>query len=110
VVLHTDGGGVRPAALNPIEGVDKVVRFFAGLARKRVAPPSPLLHLGRVNSLPGYVTLEPDGLPQTTALEVREGRVAAIYIVRNPEKLAVVRAQLRGSGVPAERAVAAREG
>jgi RNA polymerase sigma-70 factor (ECF subfamily) len=95
VVLHTDGGGVRPAALNPIAGADRVVRFFAGLARKRAAPPSPLLHLGRINSLPGYVTLEPDGLPQTTALEVRDGRIAAIYVVRNPEKLAAVQAQLR---------------
>ena len=95
VVLHTDGGGIRPAALNPIEGADKVVRFFAGLARKRAAPASPLLHFGRINALPGYVTLEPDGLPQTTALEIRDGRIAAIYIVRNPEKLAVVQAQLR---------------
>jgi RNA polymerase sigma-70 factor, ECF subfamily len=95
VVLHTDGGGIRPAALNPIEGADKVARFFAGLARKRAAPASPLLHFGRINALPGYVTLEPDGLPQTTALEIRDGRIAAIYIVRNPEKLAAVQAQLR---------------
>ncbi|MBI0536736.1 sigma-70 family RNA polymerase sigma factor [Roseomonas sp. KE2513] len=95
VVLRTDGGGVRPAALNPIAGADRVGRFFAGLARKRAAPPSPLLHLGRVNALPGYVTLEPDGLPQTTALEIRDGRIAAIYIVRNPEKLGQVRAAVR---------------
>lgn len=94
-VLHADGGGVRPAALNPIIGADKVGRFFAGLARKRTTPHPPLLHLGRVNTLPGYVTLEPDGLPQTTALEVRDGRIAAIYVVRNPDKLAMIRTQLR---------------
>ncbi|WP_424137043.1 sigma-70 family RNA polymerase sigma factor [Roseomonas chloroacetimidivorans] len=96
VVLHTDGGGIRPAALNPILGAEKVGRFFAGLARKRAAP-APLLHLGRINTLPGYVTLEPDGLPQTTALEVQDGRITAIYIVRNPEKLAMIRAHLPGS-------------
>jgi RNA polymerase sigma-70 factor (ECF subfamily) len=96
VVLHTDGGGIRPAALNPISGAVKVGRFFAGLARKRATPPAPLLHLGRINSLPGYVTLEPDGLPQTTALDIRDGRVVAIYVVRNPEKLAAVQAGLRG--------------
>ncbi|HTI86591.1 MAG TPA: sigma-70 family RNA polymerase sigma factor [Alphaproteobacteria bacterium] len=95
VVLRSDGGGVRLAALNPIEGADKVVRFFAGLVRKRVAPPSPLLHLGRINTLPGYVTLEPDGLPQTTALDIRDGRIIAIYVVRNPEKLTALQAQLR---------------
>lgn len=86
VVLHTDGGGIRPAARNLILGADKVRRFIAGLARKY--PAGELVHLGRVNTLPGYVTLEADGLPQTTALEIREGRIAAIYIVRNPEKLA----------------------
>ncbi len=86
VVLRTDGGGVRSAALNPITGVRKVASFFAGIARKHPGRP-PLVHLGRVNALPGYVTMEADGLPQVTALEIRDGRIGAIYVVRNPEKL-----------------------
>jgi RNA polymerase sigma-70 factor (ECF subfamily) len=94
VVLHTDGGGIRSAARNLIAGAGRVGRFFAGLARKHPAPIPPLLHLGRINSLPGYVTLEQDGLPQTTALEIRDGRILAIYVMRNPEKLAAVRARL----------------
>ncbi|MCI0752853.1 RNA polymerase sigma factor SigJ [Teichococcus vastitatis] len=89
-VLHTDGGGIRPAALNPVFGADWVGRFFAGLARKLPGVP-PLLHLGRINGLPGFVTLEPDGLPQTTALELRDGRISAIYIIRNPGKLLSLR-------------------
>ncbi|WP_207538927.1 sigma-70 family RNA polymerase sigma factor [Sabulicella rubraurantiaca] len=93
VVLHTDGGGVRPAARNLIAGAEKVGRFFAGLARKRSAAPE-LLHLGRINALPGFVTLEADGLPQTTALEIRDGQVVAIYVMRNPDKLGAVRARL----------------
>ncbi|MDO9707754.1 sigma-70 family RNA polymerase sigma factor [Paracraurococcus lichenis] len=88
VVLQSDGGGLRHAALKPILGADRVVRLFLGLARKRPAAPPPLLHLGRINGLPGYVTLEPDGIPQSTALEVVEGRIVAIYVMRNPEKLA----------------------
>jgi RNA polymerase sigma-70 factor (ECF subfamily) len=95
VVLHTDGGGIRNAARNLILGPEKVGRFFAGIARKRAEPP-PLLHLGRINSLPGFVTLEADGLPQTTALDIRDGRIVAIYIMRNPEKLGSVRARLSG--------------
>ncbi len=94
-VLHTDGGGIRLAALNPIEGADRIVRFFVGLARRRDEGITALLHLGLVNTLPGYVTLEADGLPQSTALEIRDGRIAAIYVVRNPEKLAAVQARLR---------------
>ncbi len=89
VVLRTDGGGVRSAALNPVLGTEKVARFFAGLARKYPGRP-PLVHLGRINALPGYVTMEADGLPQVTALELREERITAIYVVRNPEKLGAV--------------------
>jgi RNA polymerase sigma-70 factor, ECF subfamily len=85
-VIHTDGGGVRPAALRPILGAEKALRFLAGIARKRPAPPA-LLHAGRLNGLPGFITLEADGLPQATTLELRDGAIAAIYIVRNPRKL-----------------------
>lgn len=93
VARHADGGGIRPALRNLIESAEKVGRFFAGLARKRMAALE-LLHLGRINALPGFVTLEADGLPQTTALEIRDGRIVAIYVMRNPDKLGAVRARL----------------
>ncbi|MCQ4159331.1 sigma-70 family RNA polymerase sigma factor [Roseomonas sp. GC11] len=90
VALHADGGGLRPAALNPIQGAPKVIRFFCALSRKSGGVLPPVLHLGRINSAPGYVTLEADGLPQTTALEIRAGQIVAIYVVRNPEKLSAL--------------------
>ncbi|WP_439595658.1 RNA polymerase sigma factor SigJ [Falsiroseomonas sp.] len=93
VVLHTDGGGVRSSALNLITGADRVARFFLGLAAKWPGQAAPL-HVGRINTLPGFVTLEADGLPQTTALEWHEGRIVAIYMVRNPAKLAAIRTGL----------------
>jgi len=87
VAVHTDGGGIRPAARNLILGREKAARFFLGLARKTPVGEVSLLHIGRINGLPGFITREPDGLVQTTALEVAAGRICAIYIVRNPEKL-----------------------
>jgi RNA polymerase sigma-70 factor (ECF subfamily) len=48
---------------------------------------SKLLRAGFVNGLPGFITLEDDGELQTTALEIEDGKVAAIYVVRNPDKL-----------------------
>ena len=87
VEFHTDGGGVRPAALNVITGRDKIIAFFAGVARKAGGALPRILHVGTINAAPGLVTLEQDGLPQTTALEVENGRIKAIYVVRNPEKL-----------------------
>ena len=49
--------------------------------------PSKLVHVGLINGLPGFVTREADGELQTTALEIEDGRIAAIYVVRNPDKL-----------------------
>jgi len=87
VEFHTDGGGVRPAALNVIAGRDKVMAFFTGIARKTGGALPRILHVGTINAAPGLVTLESDGLPQTTALEIDDGRIKAIYVVRNPAKL-----------------------
>jgi RNA polymerase sigma-70 factor (ECF subfamily) len=90
----TDGGGVRNAALNPILGRERAVRLFAGLARKAGGAAPAVLRRGPINGLPGFVTVEPDGALQTTALEIRDGLVAAVYVVRNPHKLAHVAALL----------------
>ncbi|WP_052215061.1 sigma-70 family RNA polymerase sigma factor [Belnapia sp. F-4-1] len=106
VILHTDGGGIRNAALNLIRGAEKVTRFFAGLSRKGRQARVPLLHLGRINSLPGYITLEADGLPQTTALDIKNGRIVAIYIVRNPEKLGAVQARLSAEVATVQQGIA----
>ncbi|WP_414653822.1 sigma-70 family RNA polymerase sigma factor [Geminicoccus sp.] len=86
VIVYTDGGGKRPAALNPIRGLRNAVRFFEGLARKRhLIPRSGRLAL--ISGTPGFVTLEQDGIIQTTALDIEDGRIMAIYIIRNPDKL-----------------------
>lgn len=87
VVLRADGGGQRRAALNPIVGDDRVARFFAGLARKAAGWPARLLHAGWIDGLPGYVTVDRNGVLQTMAVAVEAGQVTAIYVVRNPDKL-----------------------
>jgi len=87
VSIHADGGGKRPAALKPIvgfEAVMKVHQILADIFRKNA---SKLVRAGYVNGLPGFVTLEGDGELQTTALEIENGKIAAIYVVRNPDKL-----------------------
>jgi hypothetical protein len=71
---------------NPIHGLPKMLRLFAGLARKHAFRPE-LLRLATIDGLPGYVSIDRGELLQTTALEIRDGRVAAIYITRNPDKL-----------------------
>jgi RNA polymerase sigma-70 factor, ECF subfamily len=87
VSVHADGGGKRPAAMQPILGREAVMKLHATLAAQFRQNGSKLVRVGFVNGLPGFITLEADGELQTTALEIEDGKVAAIYVVRNPDKL-----------------------
>jgi RNA polymerase sigma-70 factor, ECF subfamily len=86
-VLYTDGGGKRPAALNPIHGADKIARLLAALARKAAPAEEWRFRPARINGAPGYILAEPDGAKQTVAFDVQDGRITAVYVVRNPDKL-----------------------
>lgn len=86
VAIHADGGGKVLAFRNVVRGLDRALRLFAGLKRKHPVLPR-LIRPMLVDGLPGYVSIERGEVLQTTALELREGRIAAIYIVRNPDKL-----------------------
>lgn len=106
VAIHADGGGRVPAFRNVIRGIDRALRLFAGLRRKYRDAPVALLRLTTIDGLPGYVSRERGGVLQTTALDVRDGRIAAIYIVRNPDKLRHVAAALglSSSAAPSKQA------
>ena len=85
--LLSDGGGLKPAALNPIRGADKIARFFAGLAAKGVFAGESQPRFTLINGLPGFISVDGAGTLQTTALELDGERIVAVYVVRNPEKL-----------------------
>lgn len=87
VSIHADSGGKRPAALVPILGRDAVLDLFRQVIGRLGLGFSTLVRLAFVNGLPGFVTLEADGHLQTTALDIEDGRIAAIYVMRNPDKL-----------------------
>ena len=86
-VLYTDGGGKRVAALKPIRGADKIARFFESIARKNAALATIGARAAIVNGMAGFVLQEDDGSIDTMAFEHRDGRIVAIYVVRNPDKL-----------------------
>jgi RNA polymerase sigma-70 factor, ECF subfamily len=87
VSVHTDGGGKRPAATRPLFGYEAVMKLHHALAELFRRHGSTLVRAGYINGLPGFITRESDGELQTTALDIEDGKVAAIYIVRNPDKL-----------------------
>jgi RNA polymerase sigma-70 factor (ECF subfamily) len=84
-VLYSDGGGKRLAALNPIYGRDKIVRFLVGVTKKF---PVESLRVDRVaiNGLAGFVIWTAEG-PETMSFAFDDDRIVGIYAVRNPDKL-----------------------
>lgn len=87
IEVHTDGGGRVRAALNVLHGKARAARFFAGLARKWPWSPAAGLKTCVVNGSPGFVARDHWGGLQTTAIDIVDGQIRAIWIVRNPEKL-----------------------
>ncbi|MCJ8521488.1 RNA polymerase sigma-70 factor (ECF subfamily) [Pseudorhizobium tarimense] len=87
VSLHSDGGGKRPAALRLLFGLDDVMKVQRSLVRFFEKGGWELVRITMVNGLPGFITREADGELQTTALDIEDGKVTAIYVMRNPDKL-----------------------
>ena len=88
----TDGGGKVRAALNVIEGADRVAQFLVEVTRHRQRPDAWWrddfrVRFAAVNGLPGVIVEGREGPVQTTAFEIEDGLIRALYVVRNPEKL-----------------------
>ncbi|HXB67923.1 MAG TPA: RNA polymerase sigma factor SigJ [Candidatus Acidoferrales bacterium] len=94
-VLYSDGGGKVSAALNPIFGADRVVRFLIGVGRKL---PALTVQFAEVNGGIGVVLLNAGKLDAgrldagrpfgVMALDLTsDGRIASLYFVSNPDKL-----------------------
>ncbi len=94
-IVYTDGGGVKTSAINPIYGADKSARFFIGLLRKSMARDATTdITFEMINGVPGVVLYLDGVLDQTLSIDIRDGKIAVIYVVRNPEKLGAVAAEL----------------
>ncbi|CAD7027549.1 RNA polymerase sigma factor SigJ [Pseudorhizobium endolithicum] len=87
VSMHSDGGGKRPAALRLLFGIEDVMKVQQSLVRFFEKGGWELIRVTMVNGLPGFITREADGELQTTALDIQDGKVTAIYVMRNPDKL-----------------------
>jgi RNA polymerase sigma-70 factor (ECF subfamily) len=89
-ILVSDGGGKRKAALRVLVGRDDIIRLFQGLNWRQGGLPIVSMRAARINGYPGLVLTFADG-PETIAFQPgADGMIAAVYMVRNPEKLAHV--------------------
>ena len=85
-VALTDGGGRKTAARNPIVGAEKIARFFIGLAAKN-AGHDIRIEPAMINGAFGALLYLDGELDHTMSMAIDGDKIAAIYIVRNPDKL-----------------------
>lgn len=85
VVFLSDGGGVKQAALRPILGADKVMRFIAGTISKTGAVVTG--EATTVNGNPALLINVDGELDGVLTAQVADGRIVGLYFVRNPQKL-----------------------
>lgn len=87
VVLYTDGGGVKQAALKPIYGADRIARFLLGIrAKNGTGDLLPIL----VNGEPGIAGLIAGDLDTVGLVELDGGLITNLFLIRNPEKLGAI--------------------
>ncbi len=95
VTLLTDGGGKARAALRPIVGAAKTARFFAAIARRPymgIDISDMVVEAAEINGSPGTLITAGDRAVASLTLTVSDGRITAIQLVANPDKLAAVSA------------------
>jgi RNA polymerase sigma-70 factor (ECF subfamily) len=85
VVFTSDGGGIVAASRKPVVGAERVARAMSALARKYA--PESTISLVDVNGMTGTMIVAPDGRVTVTSYTIDDGRIVAIDVQRNPEKL-----------------------
>jgi len=84
--LISDGGGKAAAATHPVLGADRIAKFILGYAGKMHWTESDF-ELVTINGEPGLLMRHPMSGDGTYAFNIADGRIRAIYVVRNPDKL-----------------------
>ncbi|MFJ3991385.1 RNA polymerase sigma-70 factor [Streptomyces sp. NPDC090032] len=84
--LVGDSGGKSKAPLRVLESADKVGRFLLGVAKGGAAGFA--FRYMEVNGGPAVLVLVGDKPDSVIQVDVADGQVQCVYIVRNPDKLA----------------------
>ncbi len=85
VELCSDGGGKVIAARRPIVGADDVARFLHGITKN--SGPEYSVQCAWFNRQPALVVKHLEEIDSVFSLSISGGKIAGIYVVRNPDKL-----------------------
>jgi RNA polymerase sigma-70 factor, ECF subfamily len=85
-IAIADGGGQKQAALNPIRGADKIIRFLIGIGGKNAGRDIRAMPMVIDGSTGALIYLD-DEIDHTLSLAIDGNKIVAIYLVSNPDKL-----------------------
>jgi len=88
VALYADGGGKAAAASRPIHGIDPVTEFILSVIYPTITKTESRLSIVRYNGGPGIVATIDGKIVTAYNVQIVEGKIANIYAIRNPDKLA----------------------
>ena len=95
VTLLTDGGGKARAALRPITGAGKVARLIAAISSRPymgIEISGMSLQAAEINGGPGTLVTAGGQAIAVLTLAVADGRITAIQLLTNPNKLSAIAA------------------
>ncbi|MGZ9583067.1 RNA polymerase sigma factor SigJ [Paenibacillus marinisediminis] len=84
-VLYQDGGGKVKAALRPIIGSDRIIRFFVGVSPE--FPPGYQCETCEINGMPGIRLVIGEMTFAVITFQYLQDQLSNVYVVMNPEKL-----------------------
>lgn len=87
VALYSDGGGKVPAVPKVLTDRTTIARFFIGITRNNLRAGALTAQCVSFNGAPGVLVLLDGQLLSAISLGVANGKIAAIYGLRNPDKL-----------------------
>ena len=87
VVLVSDGGGIKKAALRPLHGPRKVVGWLGGVTQRPDFSAEARLAFEVLNGELALVVFDGDEVDSVAFVTVEERGITALHMVRNPQKL-----------------------
>jgi len=88
ISITSDGGGKVSAALNVVSGTKSASKFLFGIFRKFYENvPEVTIAISEVNNRPALFYSYENKVVNCMFLDMKEGKIANVYFVRNPEKL-----------------------
>ena len=95
VVAITDGGGVVSAAIQPVYDPSRIATVIMHLVQKNLQLEDVQISFEGLNGGVSLLILQHAEFHSATTLSIENGKIKAIYVLRNPEKTAGISDKLR---------------